>query len=302
MTLLRPMDLWRCAIVRQDQASILRDGIDPGRTIWLPDEPHGRFLADPFGLWRDGALHVFAEAFDYRERIGRIERLRYDSAFRLQERRIVLQKPWHLSYPMVFEAEGEVWMLPEAFASGTLTLYRARQFPDDWEPVCDIALDGAAIDATPWFRDGMWWLFYTPSRLKSARRSHLHLAFAPALTGPWRTHPGNPVLVDQGGARPGGSVFLRDGHPVLPVQDCRLTYGRAIRALEITRLDPHGFAARHAEQLEAADWMVPRTDGLHTLSAAGPVSLIDAKWMDASLRGKLSRLDGVIRQKLARRR
>lgn len=298
MSLLRPMDLWRCAIVRQDQASILRDGIDPGRTTWLPEEPHGRFLADPFGLWRDGALYVFAEAFDYRERIGRIEMLRYDSAFRLQDRRIVLREPWHLSYPVVFEADGEIWMLPEAFASGTLTLYRARRFPEVWEPVCAIPLDGAAIDATPWFQDGMWWLFYTPSRKKSARRSHLHLASAPALTGPWRLHPANPVLMDLGGARPGGSVFLRDGVPVLPVQDCRGTYGRAVRGLEITRLDASGFAAHHTETLEAPGWMAPCTDGLHTLSAAGPVTLIDVKRMDASLRGKWSRLDGVIRQRL----
>ena len=26
-------------------------------------------------------------------------------------------------------------MLPEAYKSGTLTLYRARSFPDDWEAV-----------------------------------------------------------------------------------------------------------------------------------------------------------------------
>jgi hypothetical protein len=39
---------------------------------------------------------------------------------------------------------------------------------------------------------------------------------------------------------------------------------------------------------------------MHTLSAAGAVTLIDAKWMDASLGGKLSRLYGIAKQKMAR--
>jgi hypothetical protein len=298
--MLRPMDLWRSAIVRRPALGVLREPVLPEpvlpeEVVWLPPMPPRAFRADPFGLWRDGRLYVFAETFDYFERRGCIEVLVYDRDLTLIEPpRTVLRRPFHLSYPVVFEAEGEIWMLPEAFASGTLTLYRARHFPDAWEPVCDLPLDGPAIDATPVRHEGRWWLFYSPSQPKSARRSHLHLAWAPRLTGPWTLHPANPVRIDPASARPGGTV-LRDeaGGLLLPVQDCRATYGHAIRALRIDRLDEAGFAATPGPALRPTGWMAPHTDGLHTLSAAGDVTLIDVKHMDASLSGTLGRLAGI---------
>ncbi len=106
-------------------------------------------MADPFGHWRDGRLHVFLETYDYRVRVGRLEVLTYDADFTLLEQRPVLSEPWHLSYPFVFEAEGETWMLPEANKSGGLTLYRAVAFPNRWEAAGRIELGQVPIDATP---------------------------------------------------------------------------------------------------------------------------------------------------------
>jgi hypothetical protein len=298
--MLRPMDIWRCAIVKQSAEVVLSSGIDAASVVWLPDMPPGSFRADPFGLWRDGFLHVFAEAFDYRRRLGHIDLLIYDRDLRLLECRMVLKTPWHLSYPFVFEADGEIWMLPEAFKSGTLTLYRANPFPFHWQPVCEIPLDGPAIDATPFFHMEKWWLFYSPSHSKLAKKSHLHVAWSDKLEGPWQTHPLNPVRIDLANARPGGTPAIRDGTIILPVQDCRITYGGAIGTLVIDRLDETQFSATVGRALIAPSWMAPFTDGLHTLAAAGPVTLIDVKRMDASFRAKTARLSGIVEQHLRR--
>jgi hypothetical protein len=298
--MLRPMDIWRCAIIRQSAEVILRRGIDASSVVWLPDMPPNSFRADPFGLWRNGRLHVFTEAFDYRKRVGHIDLLIYDSDLRLLECSTVLQRPWHLSYPFVFEADGEVWMLPEAFKSGTLTLYRAKPFPSHWESVCEIPLDGPAIDATPFFHQDKWWLFYAPSHSKLAKKSHLHVAWSDRLTGPWQVHPLNPVRVDLASARPGGTPEVRDGAIILPVQDCRATYGAAITTLVIDRLDERQFSANAGGALIASPWMAPFTDGLHTLATAGSVTLIDVKRMDASFHGKAARLGGIVEQHMRR--
>ena len=117
---------------------------------------------------------------------------------------------------LVFEAEGDTWMLPEAYKSGTLTLYRARSFPDDWEAVCSIPLDSPAIDATPLWHGGRWWLFYSPSHDALARRSNLHVAWSDRLTGPWHLHPLNPVRADLASARPGGRPMVWGGAIILP--------------------------------------------------------------------------------------
>jgi hypothetical protein len=296
--MLRPMDLWRCAIVKQSAAEIVRNGIEAAATVWLPDLPAGMFRADPFGLWRDGFLHVFVETFDYRSYVGHIDVLTYDAGLNLTGCREALRQPWHLSYPFVFEADGEVWLLPEAYKSGTLTLYRAHDFPLGWQPVCRIPLDGPAIDATPLFHQGKWWLFYTPSHSRAARRSHLHVAWSDKLTGPWQVHPRNPVWVDVTGARPGGTARIEDGAIILPVQDCGATYGRAIRELRIAVLDESRFEATDRDGVEAPSWMAPFTDGLHTLATAGPVTLVDVKRMDASMSAKTARIRGVVRRRL----
>lgn len=290
-----PMDIWRCAIVPHAIAELDAGTLARAAPVWLPPMPAGCFRADPFGLWRGGRLHVFAEAYDYRVRVGHIDALTFDRDLRLIACETVLRERWHLSYPFVFEADGAVWMLPEAYRSGTLTLYRARDFPRGWEAVCELVLDGPAIDATPLFHDGRWWLFYSPGQVKSARQTHLHVAWADRLTGPWHPHPLNPVRRDAASSRPGGTSYVADGAICLPVQDCRRTYGGALRRLLITELSPTRFAARDEAWLSAPDWASPSLDGLHTASAAGDVTLIDVKQTERSWRGALVQVQGRLR-------
>jgi len=150
-------DIWRPAIIRAPLEEVIARRSIAGLPLqWLPPMESFRFLADPFGLWRDGRLHVFVETYDYRVRRGAIEVLIFNAGLELVERRAALSEPWHLSYPYVFEAEGETWMLPEAHRSGRLTLYRAVEFPHRWEAAQVIALDHVAIDATPLRHEGLW--------------------------------------------------------------------------------------------------------------------------------------------------
>lgn len=273
-------DIWRAGVVAATPEQVLAPGaLDHLPVTWLPAQGPLRFIADPFGLWRDGRLHVFVEAYDYRDRHGIIDVHILDADLQVLETRTVLREPWHLSYPFVFEADGETWMLPEAFRSGALTLYRAEAFPDRWVPATQIPLDDVAIDATPVFHDGLWWLFYAPAGTTAAEKiGRLHVAFAERLTGPWRTHPGNPVRRDLASSRPGGTPFVgADGRLVLPVQDCTRTYGGAIRPLRIDVLTPDRFEAEAGPALAAPRRFGAYVDGLHTLAQAGPVTLIDAK-------------------------
>lgn len=280
-------DIWRLGLVTAPiQVVVAAGGLEAFPIRWAPPGRSLTFLADPFGLWRDGILNVFAEAYDYRTRCGTIVVQRYDADLRLLDQQTVLSEPWHLSYPFVFEADGETWMLPEAHRSGTLSLYRAKTFPDAWEKVASFALDTPAIDATPFRRDGRWWLAYAPSGSQAMKQSHLHLAFADRLTGPWTPHPGNPVRVDRASSRPGGTPFEDgDGALILPVQDCTATYGGAVRPLKILELSPQSFRAETGPAIAPPAQAAPFLAGLHTLSACGSLTLLDVKRLDRSLGG-----------------
>jgi hypothetical protein len=280
-------DIWRLGVVHAPIEAVAAGGaLDGFRVDWLPAGPPLTFLADPFGLWRDGVLNLFAEAYDYRTRRGIIVVQRYDAELRLLDQHAALSEPWHLSYPFVFEAESETWLLPEAHRSGTLSLYRAEAFPYAWEKVGSFGLDSPAVDATPFRWEGRWWLAYAPSGSRAAKQAHLHLAFADHLTGPWTPHPANPVRIDRASSRPGGTPFVdAEGGLVLPVQDCTATYGGAIRLLKVRELSPHGFKAEAGPAITPPPRAAPFIDGLHTLSACGPLTLVDVKRVDRSLGG-----------------
>lgn len=285
-------DIWRIGLVDAPIETIAADGVIPADKLrWAPEEPAFRFLADPFGLWREGRLHVFAEAYDYRTRHGVIDVLELAADLTPDltpvSRRTVLREPWHLSYPQVFEADGETWMAPEAHRSGALRLYRAVQFPDVWEPAARLELDTPAIDATVFRHGGLWWIAYAPSGPQSFKQGRLHLAFAERLVGPWRTHPLNPVRIDRASSRPGGTPFQRNGGLVLPVQDCTRTYGGAVRLLAIHALTPDRFEAEAEGRIGPPPQAGAYRDGLHTLSGCGDVTLIDVKRIDRSPGGLL---------------
>ncbi|WP_293901090.1 hypothetical protein [Phenylobacterium sp.] len=282
----RRTDIWRLGIVEAPIAAVAEaGGLDGFPVRWLPETPAFTFLADPFGIWRDGRLHLFAEAYDYRTRRGVIELIDLGADGATVGRRTVLREAWHLSYPFVFEADGAVWMAPEAHRSGALTLYRAAAFPDRWEAAARLTLDTPAIDPTLFRHEGLWWMAYSPDGPQPAKQGRLHLAWADSLTGPWRTHPGNPVRVDRSSSRPGGAVFVHDGAPVLPVQDCSATYGGAVRLLRILALTPDRFEAEAGAPILAPASAGRYRDGLHTLSACGEVTLIDIKRIDRSFGG-----------------
>ena len=295
-------DIWRPLLVEASAADILARGGMAGLSWrWLPEEGPLRFLADPFGLWRDGLLHVFVERFDYRDRRGTIDLLVLDGALTLLERRPVLVRPWHLSFPQVFEAEGETWMLPEAHRSGRLELYRAVPFPTHWEPAGVIALAEGAVDATLLRWRERWWLFYSPAA-RAFRLGALHAAYAERLDGPWTPHPANPIRLGRDGSRPGGTPIATSAGIVLPVQDCSITYGGAIRPLRLDVLEPGRFAATLGPALSAPDGIAPFTAGLHTFSAAGPVTLLDVKRTELSVRSLSVELGRHLRQAAGRQR
>lgn len=296
-------DIWRTGIIEAPLATLLQTpDWSEIPCHFLPDMPRAfQFRADPFGVWHEGLLHVFLEIYDYRNRIGEIELFVYDRSFQLIRNEIVLREPWHLSYPQVIEAEGDFWMLPEAHRSKGQTLYRAERFPDRWVPACQIDLGGEiAVDATLCFRDGLWWLIYTPVEAAKKAPSRLHVSYAESLHGPWTRHRQNPVRVDPSSARAGGTPIEIDGRLMLPVQDCARTYGGAMRPLWFDVLTPERVITHTGPALPIASRFAPFTEGMHTLSAAGDVTLFDVKRTELSAHGLLVEAGREIR-KLRRR-
>ena len=242
-------------------------------TRWthLPD-PGVRFFADPMAITHGGRTVLFVEDFHHDRQKGVISAVEMTADGPAGPVRCVLEEPWHLSYPHVFAQGGEIWMIPESCENREVVLYRADPFPDRWRREAVLIADQPLTDATLVEHEGLFWLLAT--RDDPAQPSaDLCVFSANTLFGPWRPHPGNPVLRDPRTARSAGPIVRRDGRLWRPVQDCSHHYGAAVGLAEITRLDTAGYGQAVRNTLAPCrEWPGRR---LHTLSQAGGFEFID---------------------------
>ncbi len=267
-------DHWRIAWRRVFfPDSFVVDELQWAKTGWqkLPDD-NRRFYADPFIVERDGMIYVFCEEFPYDDLKGIISVFTIAPDGTASKPRQVLERPFHLSYPFVFEHGGETWMIPETFSSGKIELYRAEHFPDRWVFEQVLVDNVVASDPTLFEKDGLLWLFIADHDHGSSWDT-LSLWYADNLKGPWRPHKLNPVLVDARSARPGGKIVVRNGKIIRPAQNCNGYYGRGLVLKEVTRLDIEGYAEHEIADLPPApEWDMV---GVHTLNSGASIEVID---------------------------
>jgi hypothetical protein len=200
-----------------------------------------RFVADPFLMRADASWHMFFEVMPAAGRVAAIGHATSADGLAWRYDRLVLREAFHLSYPFVFEAGGERYLVPETHQAGAIRLYRAARFPSEWTFAATL-LDGEWADPTlfPW--DGRWWLMAaTPAR----RATRLHLFHAADPSGPWREHPESPIVRDDAArARPAGRVIAHESGLLRIAQDCSEQYGRRVRAFQIVELTARRYRER----------------------------------------------------------
>lgn len=227
---------------------------------------------------RNGLSHVFCEEFPYATHKGVISHFTVDGQGSHSQPRIVLERPYHLSYPFLFERDGEIFMIPETSGNGTIELYRADPFPDVWKFERVLVDNVRAGDATLVEHNGLFWIFATLTDGARSTWDTLGIFYAEKLEGPWRPHPANPVLIDAGCARPAGNFFHSGAELIRPAQDCRGGYGVGLALCRVDRLDPEGFAQTVIRRFGPdPSW---RGKGFHTLNRSGSLEVIDTKgWL-----------------------
>jgi hypothetical protein len=248
---------------------------DPNNTLYrfkrlLP--PKDRFWADPLAITVGDRYYVFIEELLYETGKGHISVIEMDRNTGVVEGPTkVLERDYHLSYPFVFEWNGEYYMLPESAANRTVELYRATSFPFEWQLEKVLMTDIRAKDATLSEIDGRWWMFVSVAEHSIPDELYLYSADTPL--GPWTPHHRNPVKSDVRGSRPAGGLFEWNGDVYRPAQDSSGRYGYAISINRITRLDDEQFREEHVSSV------LPNWDkdllATHTISIAGDLTVVD---------------------------
>lgn len=238
---------------------------------WI-DSPKGYFWADPFAFEFDGKCWVFFEDYSYAQKRARIACSQISSHGELGPPLICLDDPGrHYSYPHIFRAGSEIFMVPESADSNSVGLFRCQQFPDKWIREATL-LEGKFVDTTIWEYDGLWWLM-TTSADPSARAGSLLLFYSESVKGEWRFHPANPISTDIRRNRGAGRVFRTHNQMIRPSQSCAPSYGYSITFNEITELSKKCYGERPLKTITPEAWK--GLSGIHTYNWAGNVELID---------------------------
>jgi len=237
--------------------------------------PKDRDWADPFVVEKGGRYYVFFEELPYAERKAHISMLELDANGNASRPQRVLEADYHLSYPFVFEHDGQLWMLPESARARSVELYRCVDFPLVWKRE-HVLIEGLRlVDATLYKAADRWWMFANSAAGESrVFDDELHLFHADRLTGEWLPHPKNPVKSDARSSRPAGRLFERDGVLFRPAQVCVPRYGAGLAIQRVLRLTPQDYAERQVERLLADP--AAGLFGLHTMNRAGSLTVVDA--------------------------
>lgn len=237
--------------------------------------PKDRFWADPFPVRRGDRYFIFLEEFLYATSRAHISVMEVDERGEWTRPRIVLERPYHLSYPCVFEHDGQLWMVPESAANRTVELYRCVQFPDRWEHVMNLMEGVTAVDATLYCKDGRWWMFVNMSQGEGVSTwDELFLFSSDRLqSADWAPHPLNPVVSDCRTARPAGHLFEADGRIYRPSQDSSHYYGYGFNLMEVESLTPSDYRESVVSQVRP-DWDRDIV-ATHTFNRAGRLHVID---------------------------
>lgn len=243
------------------------------RGIEIPN-PNDCFSADPFLMSTESGEYLFVEEFSYKQ--GKAHIAVYDvSTSKPKRLGTALNESFHVSFPYVFEHENIYYMCPETIASRQVRLYKATNFPLEWE-LQSVLIDGVcAADPLILFIDGKFWLLVNIDPTCSGdSHSMLSIYYSDSLQGnSWSPSESNPVLFDASCARNGGlvrtnDVFVRFGQ----VQGFNL-YGESLRAFEIVKVNE--------SEYEEVEVLLPKPDigskfiGMHHLSSSGRKTAID---------------------------
>lgn len=123
------------------------------------DNPKGYWLADSLLFENEKGKFLFVEAFEKKTGLGRIGVLEFNGV-EFTNFRVVLEQPYHLSYPYVFEYNNKCYMIPESSAHRTVELYQAVDFPTKWEKVGSL-LNGNYVDTSLYPLNGSKFYIYT---------------------------------------------------------------------------------------------------------------------------------------------
>lgn len=219
------------------------------------------FYADPFFNKNGDKIRI--EALNSINGLGEI--IEIDSNDFSISTNITL-KGEHYSYPYSFIDDGIEYILPEVASHSSPYLLK-----EPFDITLKKPLEGLdnirLVDSTLIRYKGMYYLFGGKAHLAA---DNLYLYISENISGPYRPHPQNPIVMDPKSARMGGRIYCYEGKIYRFGQDNCYGYGSKITVNEIEELSSNLFSEKKVGCIAFND-----ARGPHTLDINGDSMILD---------------------------
>lgn len=216
-------------------------------------------FADPFIMGYEDKLYLFWEAIVNNK--GEIwgAQLIDNQLTSIQS---VLDEPFHLSFPNVFEFEGGFYMIPESSQDHTVRVYKSADFPFKWEFYKILYQGGQFVDTNFLKLEEIYYWFTFDLDTKLTRLFYSHSLFSDWIEHPQSLFPSN---------RNAGNFFFEEEAIIRPVQISKNQYGEGVKLMKIIMLNQ--------EKFEEEDYIVPFLSSKNGFSLNGThhISVVNFK-------------------------
>lgn len=271
---------WVIAIRRRGDKLLFEDGGKAEAFTVIPNS-FRYWCADPFVITAGAKDYIFFEMFDRFKGKGVIGYREIEQNGKIGKMHKAYESKNHLSFPFIFEHNGDYYMMPESSYDRNLTLLKASHFPDKWE-VVKTWFEGEKICDSVLFKNNNDAVFLLTQPVEHPY-THAKLNLYSYQNGEWAPCKLNPVVDDRSAARMAGAVFIHNGGIIRPSQDCE-SYGDAVNFSRIDRVEAEAYEESLICRIRCSDLkLIESTNcyhGIHTYNSNDRYEVIDLKNKD----------------------
>ena len=249
---------------------------NPVLTVNNVNDVEAKFVADPFIIKDDSLFYMFFEVLNKKSNQGDIGLAESLDGFKWKYENIVIDEPFHLSYPYVFKWKGDYFLLPESHQDLSIRLYKAINFPYKWKFIGNLLQGYHFADPQIIKYNNYWWLFVCTNE-----NDNLNIYYSKNLLGKWTHHPMSPVIKNNPHiVRGGGRIIEYNGELYRFAQDCYPGYGIQVFAFKILKLTATSYKEKILDNnpIIKASGFGWNKYGMHTVD---PIYLGNSNWLSA---------------------
>ena len=235
------------------------------------------WCADPFIITVGEEDYLFFEMFDRFKGKGVIGYRVIDKNGKIGKMQKAYESTHHLSFPFVFEHNGDYYMMPESSYDRNLTMLKAKCFPNQWEVVKTWFSGEKVCDSVLFESKGRVYLLTQPVEYPY---THAKLNLYVLKGENWVSFTQNPIVNDSSCGRMAGAIINDAGKLIRPGQDCK-TYGDAIAFSKIEDVNLKVYLETDYRRVSAdmisLGYSKEPVNGIHTYNSSRRYEVVDIK-------------------------